>query len=218
MKNAISPNGWWVTGMIDGEGCFVAGIHKPSAESRRGQEQLGIQFRLVQRADDLYVGKLLLNYFGCGKLHFRTEKMGNDSYVFVMSSKSEMSVLLNHLRQYPLQSKKQNDLKFWIPIVQHYLSGNGLWKERMTEISRLCDGLKAIRHFDKTQANRVLKTIGDRFYRGGKRTWRFHDLICKKTGCFERHYGRGYCQQHYFSLIRNPERRLLRKQGMARVL
>jgi len=186
------PNGWWVTGMIDGEGSFVAGLYE-----QRGREQLQIQFRLAQRADDWGVGALLVRYFGCGKMHLEDRVQPNPRYIFQLASKPELRVLIDHLAQFPLQSKKRLDSDIWVALAEVYLASRGGWGERKEWVRQECLRLQEVRAFDPSVVGQAEQKLGAELFRGGRKTWRLFDRRCSVEGCNRKHFGLGFCNKHY---------------------
>ena len=54
----------WITGFVDGEGCFYVGIN-PHKEMTAGFQVLP-EFTVVQHKRDVQVLHALKSYFGCG--------------------------------------------------------------------------------------------------------------------------------------------------------
>src|SRR3989344_686402 len=60
-QERLDPN--WITGFVDGEGCFYVGINQ---HNRTRQWQLLPEFRIVQHQRDEQVLQKIQNYFGFG--------------------------------------------------------------------------------------------------------------------------------------------------------
>ena len=58
---------WWITGFVDGEGCFSISIFK-NATTRAGV-QIFPEFVVTQGAKSLLTLKNLQDFFGCGKIY-----------------------------------------------------------------------------------------------------------------------------------------------------
>ena len=79
-KERLDPN--WITGFVDGEGCFYVGINQ---HNRTRQWQLLPEFRIVQHQRDEQVLHRIQKYFGFGvvtvnhgdRKEFRVRGLGN---------------------------------------------------------------------------------------------------------------------------------------------
>ncbi len=178
--------------MIDGEGSFVAGLYMQRTSTKHEREQLQVQFRLAQRADDVGVPLRLFDYFGCGKMNFEDRVDPNPRYVFQLTSKEDLKVLIKHVEKFPLQSKKAIDYAFWLPIAQLYLGERGGWQDKREFIRELCETLRDCRKFDPKLVPKLVedaqRDLGTFLYRGGKKTWRMYDPICSIGSCGQKHY------------------------------
>src|SRR5438477_2898481 len=94
---------WYVTGFIDGEGCFCASIHR--MPTRRGW-YIGPVVQAYQHRDRVDILERLQAFFGCGKIR---PKGPNSSLVTwsVDGVKTIVEKILPHFDRYPLQSGKQ---------------------------------------------------------------------------------------------------------------
>jgi hypothetical protein len=186
-------DGWWITGMMDGEGSFVAGLY---ADKRGSQvrEQLVVQFRLAQRADDADVALKLFEYFRCGKMNFEERVNPNPRYVFQLTSKEDLEVLIAHLDRFPLQSKKARDYEIWLPIARVFMQPRGVWLKQKEWVRAQCEALKAVRAFAPAAVDAAKAQFGGFLFRGGKRTWRFFGSVCSTPGCTKVHYAKGLCR------------------------
>ena len=100
-KYAIQP--WFVTGFVDGDGCFVVSIYK-SDKNKIGW-QVNVNFRITLHKKDVELLKLLQAYFN-GVGWIKVDR--GDDYVFsVGSTKEILSQIIPHFDKYPLKTQKQ---------------------------------------------------------------------------------------------------------------
>ena len=123
----------WVTGFVDGEGCFHVGINA-HADMTAGYQVLP-EFTVVQHARDAQLLHALKAFFGCGVV--RTNHGDRLAYR-VRSQQHLLERILPFFERHPLRSKKHVDfLKFREVLLMmqkgEHLKGGGL--ERIREIA-----------------------------------------------------------------------------------
>ena len=123
----------WVTGFVDGEGCFHVGINA-HADMTAGYQVLP-EFTVVQHARDAQLLHALKAFFGCGVV--RTNHGDRLAYR-VRSQQHLLERILPFFEKHPLRSKKHVDfLKFREVLLMmqngEHLKGSGL--ERIREIA-----------------------------------------------------------------------------------
>ena len=123
----------WVTGFVDGEGCFHVGINA-HAEMTAGYQVLP-EFTVVQHARDAQLLHALKAFFGCGVV--RTNHGDRLAYR-VRSQAHLLERILPFFEKHPLRSKKHVDfLKFRDVLLMmqkgEHLESGGL--ERIREIA-----------------------------------------------------------------------------------
>ena len=121
----ISLTPEWITGFIDGEGSFGVQIIK-SPLYRTGWT-VQASFKIDLHKKDLKVLEAIRCYLGVGDV----VSNGPDGIRFRISSLKGFLVLINHLQQYPLITKKQADFILWHEIImiiqrKEHLSSTGL--------------------------------------------------------------------------------------------
>ena len=104
----IDPH--WLTGFVDGEGCFFVGCS--SSKAYRVGYQIQLKFILTQHYRDIQLMEKLVNYFGCGTITFDSRK----SVVFytVTNFSCIIKKIIPFFNKYPLEGAKHLDFKdFW---------------------------------------------------------------------------------------------------------
>jgi hypothetical protein len=96
----------WVTGFVDGEGCFYVGIN-PHREMRSGFQVLP-EFTVVQHERDEQLLHALQSFFGCGVV--RTNH--GDRKAFRVRGKDNLQLrVIPFFQEHPLRSKKRFDFE-----------------------------------------------------------------------------------------------------------
>jgi hypothetical protein len=119
----------WITGFVDGEGCFHVGIN-PHKEMTVGFQVLP-EFTVVQHKRDVQILHALKAHFGCGVV--RTNH--GDRMAYRVRSKEH---LLEHIVpffvKHPLKTKKNVDFKKFRQILLIMQADRHLTKEGIEEI------------------------------------------------------------------------------------
>ena len=127
MEN-LNLNPWWVTGLVDAEGCFHVSI------TERKDRKLGwavkSSFNISFHTKDKAILKKIKSSLGVGKLY----EQGSQSNQFRVESLKELELLVKHFNKYPLITKKRADLKLFLMVMEIMIR-----KEHLTE-----DGLRKI--------------------------------------------------------------------------
>jgi hypothetical protein len=98
----------WVTGFVDGEGCFHVGIN-PHPEMTAGFQVLP-EFTVVQHERDVQLLHALKEFFGCGVVR---RNHGNRMAYRVRGKEHLLERIVPFFLKHPLKSQKQLDfLKF----------------------------------------------------------------------------------------------------------
>ena len=142
----LNINPWFLTGFIDGEGCFLISIYKDNRNSTGWRVQLW--FKIGLHIKDQDVLKEIRNYLGVGCLSVRGSKV----FEFYAFSIEDLSVIINHFDKYPLLTQKLVDFEFFklafnIVINKEHLTQEGLKKLVAIKASmnreNISDGLKS---------------------------------------------------------------------------
>ena len=124
-KNRLEP--WFVTGFIDGEGCFNISIRKDDKWKIGWHVQLS--FKIGLHLKDLDFLKCIQSYLKVGGI----TKQGPHSVQFVISSVKDLAVIIEHFEKYPLITQKRADYElfkqaFHLFELKEHLTYEGLCK------------------------------------------------------------------------------------------
>ena len=122
----------WVSGFVDGEGCFHVGINK-HPEMSSGFQVLP-EFTVVQHERDVQVLHALKAYFGCGVVR----RNHGDRMAYRVRGKEH---LLRHIipffEKHPLKTRKRQDFMKFRRILLKMAAGDHLKAEGVEEIRRI---------------------------------------------------------------------------------
>ena len=130
-KPNLSPlggiNPWFLTGFVDGEGCFLININRNEELKIDWNVQLCFQIGLHRKDKSLL--EQIKKYFNVGSI----TKQGSESYQYRVSSVKDLNIIINHFNNYPLITQKSVDYKlfkmaFYIIQKKKHLTQKGLTK------------------------------------------------------------------------------------------
>ena len=102
--------GHWLSGFVDGEGCFFISVPKCS---KTGKWRPRVQFIITLRADDFPVVARIRSFLQCGRAyvtHKRSVRNPNSVAVYYAAATADLvGRIIPHFEAHPLQSKKQRD-------------------------------------------------------------------------------------------------------------
>ena len=111
----------WITGFVDGEGCFHVGI------SKHGEMTTGFQvlpeFTVVQHKRDVQLLYRLKDYFGCGVVRINH---GDRMAYRVRDQKQLQKHIVPFFIRYPLRSVKKEDFHKFREVLQLMDAGDHL--------------------------------------------------------------------------------------------
>jgi hypothetical protein len=128
----------WITGYVDGEGCFSINlIRQPHRHNRRGYEtgfQVAHEFAVTQGASSVDSLHLLMKFFGVGNVYINKRYDNHKEHMYrycVRGRKDLVKAIIPFFDQYPLRTSMQcNFLKFaeCISLMEtnDHLTRNGL--------------------------------------------------------------------------------------------
>jgi LAGLIDADG endonuclease len=132
LNNKLDPN--WVTGFVDGEGCFYCHLDKRKTRKSGWHIQACFQIKLHIKDKDLLL-QIRSFFGGVGTI------ISNINYNFVVykiySLDGIIKVIIPHFEKYPLITQKQSDFILFKNIVELVNKGEHLNKEGLIKIVNL---------------------------------------------------------------------------------
>ena len=123
--------GFWISGFVDGEGCFTVSFVKNS--TTKFGKQIFPEFVITQSGKSLKTLKEIQKFFGCGSivLNKRHDNHREDLYKFCVRSVPELyEKIIPFFREFTLRTSKKNDFMIFRKIInmmhkKKHLSQNG---------------------------------------------------------------------------------------------
>lgn len=115
----------WITGFVDGEGCFsIHLVRQPDRVNRKGYRtgfQVAHQFVVTQGAKSVECLQLMQQYFGVGRLHCnrRYDNHKEHLYQFVVGRRSDLlQRIVPFFQKYPLRTAKRLDFERFVACMR----------------------------------------------------------------------------------------------------
>ena len=124
----------WVTGFVDGEGCFHVGIN-PHKEMTSGYQVLP-EFTVVQHERDAQLLHALKAFFGCGVVR---KNHGDRLSYRVRERKQLIERIVPFFAEHPLRSKKRVDFEKFRDVLLMMERGEHLTEEGVGRIRRIAE-------------------------------------------------------------------------------
>ena len=122
----------WITGFVDGEGCFHIGINR-NPEMTTGFQVLP-EFTVVQHERDAPILHALKAHFGCGVVR----KNHGDRLAFrVRGRKHLLERIIPFFVEHPLKTKKRVDFQKFRRVLLRMEAGDHLTSPGIEEIRRI---------------------------------------------------------------------------------
>ena len=122
----------WITGFVDGEGCFYVGINS-HPEMTAGFQVLP-EFTVVQHERDVQVLYALKSYFGCGVVR----KNHDNRMAYRVRNLNHLLVnIIPFFEKHPLKTKKRVDFQKFRRILLMMDKGVHLTSDGIDEIRRI---------------------------------------------------------------------------------
>ena len=122
----------WITGFVDGEGCFHVGINA-HPEMSAGFQVLP-EFTIVQHERDVQLLHAIKSYFGCGVVR---RNHGDRMAYRVRSKEHLLERIVPFFTQNPLKTKKHLDFLKFRRVLLMMEAGDHLTAEGVEEIRRI---------------------------------------------------------------------------------
>jgi len=115
----------WITGFVDGEGCFsIHFVRQPERVSRRGYKtgfQVGHEFAVTQGAKSVECLQTLKEFFGVGEVYLnrRFDNHKEHLYRYSVAGRSDLlQVVIPFFQRYPLRTSKQADFAKFVECMK----------------------------------------------------------------------------------------------------
>ena len=146
----------YVSGFIDGEGCFWVSIYRE--ETMKNKIFCRAEFSIELRADDREILERIKETLGCGKIYdCNYERYGWYPHVkYKVSRLDEISeILIPFLEKCPLQAKKAEVFQYFKKIIQKRMRGEHLTKKGVNEIIKLQSKIRSLGKKHRSETARI---------------------------------------------------------------
>ncbi len=121
----------WISGFVDGEGCFYVGINKVPNMTLKWQ--VLPEFRIVQHKRDIGVLKKIQDTLGYGDIR----RNHGDRFELRVRKLDDLRELIKFFEQNPLMTKKRNDFELFREIIFRMNNKEHLSQEGLRRIATL---------------------------------------------------------------------------------
>ena len=130
-SNPQVPNPNWLTGFIDGEGCFHVNIKKSDST----QDKVWLTFQITQHIRDSALLESIIKYLNCGRVNIRSTNLAID---YLLTTHNDVNnKLIPFFQEYPLQSVKIKDYLDFCKVINLINNKEHLTKEGVEKIKIL---------------------------------------------------------------------------------
>jgi len=137
MNSKLNPN--YISGFVDGEGCFSITFNKKKNTNR---PEVRLIFEIELREDDLEILQRIKNALGCGNIYhlkYSRYTKWRPHYKYKISNIKDISKkVIPFFHKYPLQAKKKYSFEKFYKVSQLVLKKKHLTDEGILEIRKLC--------------------------------------------------------------------------------
>ena len=155
-QKMTSMEGFYITGFVDGEGCFAVSFNK------REKLTTGIEvrpsFSIGQNKRNLNVLKQIRDYFDCGAIRFSKK---DQCYKYEVRSVGDLrKKIIPHFQKYPLKTSKNADFLIFAYICDLIASSKHLNKNYLEEIIEKAYQMNESgkRRYKKDELLRIVRT------------------------------------------------------------
>jgi hypothetical protein len=152
----------WITGFVDGEGCFsVNFIRQPDRVNRKGYKtgfQVAHEFAVTQGARSVESLHMLMEFFGVGAVYInkRYDNHKEHLYRYCVRKRSELfRTIIPFFTLYPLRTAKQGDFLKFAQCMKLIEANSHLARSGLIEIVEICETMNHCK--PRTEIIRILR-------------------------------------------------------------
>jgi LAGLIDADG DNA endonuclease family protein len=152
----------WVTGFVDGEGCFSIGFIRQQHRMGRKGYKLGYQvlprFVVSQGVSSVHVLDELHEFFECGRVFInqRNDNHRENMAQFIVQRREDLrEKIIPFFRAYPLRSAKRHDFEKFAACVDLVVRGRHLTPAGLIEIVEIAQTMN--RRKPRAELIRILR-------------------------------------------------------------
>lgn len=134
----------WITGFVDGEGCFHVSIN-PHKEMKTGYQVLP-EFTVVQHERDIQVLYALKKYFGCGVVRVNRKDHTSVRMAYrVRSQEHLLKIIIPFFMKHSLKTQKHVEFKKFRRVLLKMEKGMHLTEEGIVEIRAIISQMNRLK-------------------------------------------------------------------------
>jgi LAGLIDADG endonuclease len=152
----------WITGYVDGEGCFSINlIRQPHRHNRRGYKtgfQVAHEFAVTQGASSVDSLHLLVKFFGVGAVYINRRYDNHKEHVYrycVRARNDLVKTIIPFFDQYPLRTSKQGNFLKFAECIRLIEAGVHLTKSGLIKIVEIAETMNHKK--PRTEIIRILR-------------------------------------------------------------
>jgi hypothetical protein len=152
----------WITGFVDGEGCFsINFIRQPDRPGRRGYTtgfQVAHEFAVTQGAKSVDSLHMLERFFGVGAVYInkRYDNHKEHLYRFCVRKREDLyTKIVPFFERYPLRTSKRGDFQKFAHCMKLVQTNSHLTKNGLIEIVRIAETMNHCK--PRTEIIRILR-------------------------------------------------------------
>ena len=152
----------WITGYVDGEGCFSINlIRQPHRYSRRGYRtgfQVAHEFAVTQGASSVESLHLLVKFFGVGSVYINKRYDNHKEHLYrycVRGRKDLVKTIIPFFDRYPLRTSKQDNFLKFAECLRLMETGVHLTTSGLIEIVKIAETMNHKK--PRTEIIRILR-------------------------------------------------------------
>ncbi len=171
----------WITGFVDGEGCFSVSILKNPSTSTGWQ--VFPEFVVTQGERSLAVLRVLQEFFGCGRIYVnrRYDNHTENLYRYCVRSLEDLRTkIVPFFQRNCLQTTKAEEFKKFVQVLQLMEKRKHLKKKGLAEIQRIIQRMnrrsrssassETVRRAPKSSAEDTVRAARRRAESGSRQT------------------------------------------------
>ena len=135
MTNIVKLENWWLTGLVDSEGCFSLSISKDDA--RKTRYNANLTFEIALNCKDKALLNALSDWFGVKSRNLYYNK-NDDTYKWSVSSLDEiLNNIIPYFRAHPLITQKRADFEIFVKMAEIFRLKGHLSLDGLQELVNL---------------------------------------------------------------------------------
>jgi len=133
INNPIIYNPLWLSGFVDGEGCFTINIY--NRKDTVLSKGVKLVFKITQNNKNINLLKQIIELLKCGNLHSQSKVTNSSVIDYMVTGLSDMTYkIIPFFIKYPLQSNKRKELESFIQVSEMMKQKAHLTEEGLAKI------------------------------------------------------------------------------------